>query len=1268
MRQTLYFLLFLMAATATQAQNWNQIIKAAASDRGQGLVTDRTIGDQLGYSVAISGDYAIVGATGDDQNVLGQSNQSEAGSAYIFKQTAGVWELQQKIVASDRTASDNFGNSVAIHGDYAIVGADRESHDASGGSYFLDAGSAYIFKQTSGVWAQQQKIVPFGRTTGDRFGFSVAISGDYVIVGAFREDENASGGATLNDAGSAYFFKQTGGVWAQQQKIVASDRAADDNFGWSVAISGDYAIVGALGEDEDASGGATASAAGSAYIFKQTAGVWAQQQKIVASDRAATDFFGFSVAISGDYAIVGARSEDEDASGGATVSNAGSAYIFNLSGSTWAQQQKIVAGERAADDYFGYSVAISGDYAIVGAFVEDEDASGGNTATGAGSAYIFKQIAGVWAQQQKIVASDRAASDQFGLSVAISGDYALVGAFQEDEDASGGATLNAAGSAYIFTQTAGVWGQQNKVVTPLQWVVTATNDNFGYSVAINGDYAIVGAYQEDEDASGASLLSGAGSAYIFKKTAGLWAQQQKIVASDRAADDRFGYSVAISGDYAIVGAHLEDEDASGGATASGAGSAYIFKQTAGLWVQQQKIVASDRAGADLFGSSVAISGDYAIVGAYSEDQDASGGAPLSAAGSAYIFKQTGGVWAQQQKIVASDRAVDDNFGYSVSISGDYAIVGAYQEDENPSGGATATDAGSAYIFKQTGGVWAQQQKIVAADRATLDNFGYSVAIHGDYAIVGAYQEDQDASGGASLSAAGSAYIFQQTAGVWVQQQKIVAADRAATDFFGFSVAISGDHAIVGAYQEDHDANGGAAVTVAGSAYVFKQTAGVWAQQQKIVASDRAADDRFGYCVAISGKYAIVGAPFEDHDASGANMITNTGSAYIFYEDDKYTWLGTVQYPGFGPQTGNWSEPANWNTGTVPTAAAHAIIPDGAPRYPLITNPVTVNKLTVEGNATVSISYNNPPLSIGALTVNDSVINEGLIDVIGDGHAGFLQSDTCIYTGNGTFRVLLGNDQFNTADGYRNISSPVQGATVADIAAHVNVFGQNGVNCWYSYSPYPNVQVYDEALSIVSGNYYEGWKSYTGLSNPLSPMKGLAVRTYGQEHMNIFLTGKPNNGPKSIGITKTTSATTSQDGWNLTGNPYPSTILWSEVKNLNPGETDASYYVFHTTGEYTGNWGSHNGVTGTNGATNEIAPMQGFFVKATGNHTFNMNNTVRSINQSLYFKNTTQPYEIRLQLSGNGNSDEIVAYTDGTASWALMPHTMRRKWQPAAPFT
>ena len=182
-------------------------------------------------------------------------------------------------------------------------------------------------------------------------------------------------------------------TWNEVIKTVASDRAAGDEFGYSVSISGDYAIVGACGEDEDASGANTQTDAGSAYIFERDGlGNWTQAQKLIASDRAANDYFGYSVSISGDYAIVGAHWEDEDASGANTQSDAGSAYIFERDGlGNWTQAQKLTASDRAAGDYFGHSVSISGDYAIVGAYCEDEDASGANSQYRAGSAYIFER-------------------------------------------------------------------------------------------------------------------------------------------------------------------------------------------------------------------------------------------------------------------------------------------------------------------------------------------------------------------------------------------------------------------------------------------------------------------------------------------------------------------------------------------------------------------------------------------------------------------------------------------------------------------------------------------------------------------------------------------------------------------------------------------------------------------------------------------------------------------------------------------------------------
>jgi FG-GAP repeat/IPTL-CTERM motif len=366
-------------------------------------------------------------------------------------------------------------------------------------------------------------------------------------------------------------------------KSVASDRAASDYFGYSVSISGNYAIVGAYWEDEDENGANTASSAGSAYIFKLSGETWSEVDKIVASDRAASDFFGVSVAIDGDYAIVGATSEDEDENGANTASGAGSAYIFkrDSGADTWTEVDKIVASDRATNDSFGYSISIDGDYIIVSSFGEDEDENGANTASYAGSAYIFKRDSGTdtWTEVDKIVASDRAASDFFGISSAISGDYIVVGARGESEDENGANTLTDAGSAYLFKRDTGAdtWTEVDKIVTSDR----AASDYFGYSVAISGDYAIVGAIQESEDENGANTASYAGSAYIFKRDSGTdtWTEVDKIVASDRAASDIFGKSVAISGDYAIVGAYWEDEDENGANTASQAGSIYFFARS-----------------------------------------------------------------------------------------------------------------------------------------------------------------------------------------------------------------------------------------------------------------------------------------------------------------------------------------------------------------------------------------------------------------------------------------------------------------------------------------------------------------------------------------------------------------------------------------------------------------------------------------------------------------------------------------------------------------
>jgi len=208
-------------------------------------------------------------------------------------------------------------------------------------------------------------------------------------------------------------------VVTERQKLLALDGIAGDYFGWSVSVSGDYAIVGAYYDD---------SAKGSAYIFKWNGTIWLEQQKLTDSDGAAGDYFSWSVSISGDYAIVGVRFDDDNGNG------SGSAYIFKRDVASWSQQAKLLASDGAANELFGYSVSISGDYAIVGAHQNYNK----------GSAYIFKRDVASWSQQAKLTASDGAAADYFGCSVSISGDYAIVGAYGDDDMG------EHSGSAYAF--------------------------------------------------------------------------------------------------------------------------------------------------------------------------------------------------------------------------------------------------------------------------------------------------------------------------------------------------------------------------------------------------------------------------------------------------------------------------------------------------------------------------------------------------------------------------------------------------------------------------------------------------------------------------------------------------------------------------------------------------------------------------------------------------------------------------------------------------
>jgi hypothetical protein len=370
----------------------------------------------------------------------------------------------------------------------------------------------------------------------------------------------------------------------------------------------------------------------------------------------------------------------------------------------WTETQKLLSSDGTEGDLFGCSVSLDGDTALIGAYYDE---------IFSGSAYVFTRTGTNWTQQAKLLASDNAALDSFGISVSLDGDTALIGAYHDE---------NLTGSAYVFIRTGTTWTQQAKLLAS----DSTAGDCFGNSLSLSGDTALIGSYKDADNGIDS------GSAYIFTRTGATWTQQAKLLASDGVTLDSFGISVSLDGDTALIGAHSDDDNK------NKSGSTYVFTRTGTTWTQQAKLLASDAAANDYFGSSVTLAADTALIGAPYDD---------SRTGSAYVFIRTGTTWTQQAKLIASDGATLDSFGISVSLDDNTALIGADGDDDNKN------ESGSAYIFTRTGATWTQQTKLHTTDRETLDFFGFSVSLSNGTALIGARNDDDNGQD------SGSAYIF-----------------------------------------------------------------------------------------------------------------------------------------------------------------------------------------------------------------------------------------------------------------------------------------------------------------------------------------------------------------------------------------------------------------------------------------------------------------------------------------------------------------------------
>jgi FG-GAP repeat len=404
--------------------------------------------------------------------------------------------------------------------------------------YMYDGGKWLPFLFSNADKNPATLVNPSGLLTDDFFGYKVAMDGNYAIIGAYGK--TVSGNA---DAGAAYIYFRNNGVWELQEAITASDATAGDYFGASVSISGDYAVVGAWGDDIGAD-----AEQGSIYVFVRSGSDWTQQIKISAPDGLANDFYGYSVDIanSGSAIIVGAYGDNIGVN-----TNQGSAYIYTRSGSVWTYQAKLTASDGDFGDSFGISVSISGQFAVVGSYLDDEGAN-----IDQGSVYSFYELTDPsgWttgqAFHQKLFAADGEASDFYGVSVSLSSINLLVGASGDDVGANA-----SQGSAWSYFRTP---------IPPFNYSLPfhlfaqdgAANDNFGISVSGGSTFSAVGAYRDE----GPEGIQNAGSVYVF--SGGSTKIFRRKIDDDAAdIDGYYGFSVAVSGFEIIIGAYNKNNGA-----------------------------------------------------------------------------------------------------------------------------------------------------------------------------------------------------------------------------------------------------------------------------------------------------------------------------------------------------------------------------------------------------------------------------------------------------------------------------------------------------------------------------------------------------------------------------------------------------------------------------------------------------------------------------------------------------------------------------------
>ena len=1223
------------SGTATSTDKFNVFAPTAVPAPGNSQfkligtgITGTTI--QQGWSVALSadGNTAIVG---------GNKDNSSVGAVWVYTRSGTSWTQQNKLVGTGYLGTTpQLGYSVAVSADGSTIIAGGYADGAAGSN----KGAVWIFTRVGSSWTTtptQVKIVGPGASAASSYqGNSVAISADGKTVAW-----GGQGDAT--NVGAVWVYAWNGTSWSQQgpssgpAKLVGTGYAGTTpRQGWSVALSADGNTLVEGGRQD----GATPTT-GAIWVYTRSGGVWTQQgTKIVGTGNTGGAYQGTSIAISADG--------NKFIEGGyANNSLVGAAWVFTRSGSTWSQQAMLLGTGNTGAANTGNSVGMSadGNTVIMG---------GPHDNSYVGATWIYTYNGTTWALQGSkfhgTPYSGIAGSvPQFGNAAALSADgqTAIIGGYQ---DGYASANTGAAWAFVVATPSVNIAITSGSQTTCSGSSVTFT------ATPTNGGAA---APKYNFMVNGVSVQSGSSATYTTTSL-----NNNDVVKCIITDNDVYGYS-AVSNSITMTVNPLPTAGITGTSTACGSVSLTATGGTSYAWSggstpatanntftsSATYIVTVTDANSCTATASQAVTVNTVPTAGITGTATGCGSVSLTATGgSTYL-------WSGGSSTATAANTFTTSGVYNVTVSNSSCSATASQSvSVTPS--PTATITGTA----------------IGCGSVSLTATG-----GGTYAW----------SGGSSPTTDANTFSSSATYTVTVTLSGCTATASQAVTVNPVPAATASN---TGPYIPGQ--------TISLSSGPAGQTSYSWAGPHSFTASTQNTT-RTAATSAMSGTYTVTVT-----NSYGCSATATTFVAVNSLGD--YTWTGAAGTA--------WTTTTNWS----PTAPAggpngctqNVIIPDGSV-YPVISSAVSIGNVTINENAQVTLNANfsicgnlvggvSTPANIlgnanlilngataqsvsGIITLNTLVINNTSTGITSTGT--IVVNKSMVMTA-GAFRNYVGTiklvstasgdayfDNFNsgtagpfsgsitvqkymsnTADGYRDLSAPVL-ASVANLNSSYPVTGLNHVDCWYSYSPYPNLQVFDEGLVIPSANgaFNEHWLSFTTLSYALSPMLGLAFRTYVGSPYTINFTGSPYNGSYSTIITHTNTAIPANDGWNLIGNPYASPIKWSMVKAMNVAVAAGSYYVYHTTGEYTGSWGSYNGTTGVNGATDDISIAQGFWVQTAASTSFTMNNSVRTTTPGTYYgARHALDNEVRLVLNNATNSDEIVTYTDVQGHTDLNP--------------